>query len=1198
MPAASRSSTQNRHIFISHSSEDAEAAEKVCRALESSGLATWICSRDIQPGQTWAGAISDGLERSGVLVLLFTANANRSDHVLREVDLAVKRKVPILPVRLDNTPLSTDIEYYINVAHWIAVSDGQLDAHLDKITDGCRHLLAPSIPQPQPAAASRRKKTAAPLVAARGPDILVPRHHTATTPETILRLVDRFEQHREAYKTGTYNEAHVRRDFIDPFFTELGWDVTNRAGYAEAYRDVIHEDSVKVAGSLRAPDYGFRIGGQRKFFLEAKKPSIRVKDEIDPAYQLRRYAWSAKLPLSVLTDFEEFAVYDCRLRPLPTDPASKSRIIYYTFDSYPEKWEEIASVFAKDAVLKGSFDKFATTAKGKRGTSEVDNEFLATIEEWRADLARNLALRNALLSQREINFAVQRIIDRIIFLRICEDRGSEDYGRLRRLTESKDIYPQLVALFRQADTRYNSGLFHFSAERGRLEAHDTLTPGLSIDDALLKKIIRGLYYPDSPYQFDVISADILGQVYEQFLGKVIRLTDNHQAKIEEKPEVKKAGGVYYTPTYIVDYIVKETVGPLIDGKTPKQIAEIRVLDPACGSGSFLIGAYQFLLDWYLNYYTSNEPERWAKGKNPALVPGKRGGWVLSIPERKRILTAHIHGVDIDSQAVEVTKLSLLLKVLEGETALNLQPELIQERVLPDLTDNIKCGNSLIGSDFYAQPDLPEMDSDARLKINVFDWNGADGFPEIMKSGGFDAVIGNPPYIRIQTIKDSQPEAVSYFSSAYKAAAKGNYDIYTIFIEKGLAILKGGGELGFIVPHKFFNSEYGESLRSLISSGRHNRKIVHFGDEQIFGKATTYTCLLFLQRGSSEKCDFVEVSNVDEWRLGQEDRRVLINADRFSSSVWNIHTGPEAEVLSKVSAQQRQLKDIASLFVGLQTDADDVFILEEVSASDDEVICRSKATGKEHSFELSHVKPFLKGSLDIRRYGFSGDAKRLIFPYVRRDERSELLEQTEYARTFPKTWAYLLENKARLSERAKGSLGDKWHGYVYKKNHLRFDQAKILAPAIAQGACFAWDESGSYYFVGSGGGGGGGYGIVLKEGQDISMLALLGLLNSRVATLFLKKNSTQFRGGYIALNRQYIESIPVPDGLGTGKQEEALETLVRQMIKLRGELAAAQTPHEQKALERQIAAIDQQIDAQVYKLYGLTEDEIKIVEAAS
>ncbi|HZZ27292.1 MAG TPA: type I restriction endonuclease [Pirellulales bacterium] len=606
-----------------------------------------------------------------------------------------------------------------------------------------------------------------------------------TAPPAIAELVARFEEHRETYNRGDYNETQLRRDFLDPFFEALGWDIHNRLGYAQAYRDVIHEDSLRVEKTVKAPDYCFRIGGVRKFFVEAKKPSVDIKQQAAPAFQLRRYAWTAKLPLSILTDFEEFTIYDCRFKPNKDDKASEARILYLRYTDYRDRWSEIADIFSKEAILHGSFDKFAETTKRKRGTAEVDDAFLEEIEDWRSELARNIAIRNPDLSQRDLNFSVQRIIDRIVFLRICEDRGIEQYGTLRGLVNGPGAYPRLVERFHRADERYNSGLFHFSAEKDRAETPDEITTGLALDDKPLKDILGRFYYPDSPYEFSVLPSDILGQVYEQFLGKVIRLTPGHQAKIEEKPEVRKAGGVYYTPTYIVDYIVQNTVGKLVAGKSPQEIGgltdawkpskthrPITLLDPACGSGSFLLGAYQFLMNWYRDEYVKADPQQHATGREPRLFQHYSGEWRLTAAERKRILLAHIYGVDIDPQAVEVTKLSLLLKVLEGENeeTLERQLRLLHERALPDLGSNIKCGNSLIGPDFYAQQQMSLLDEEERLRINVFDWQAefahifhlapgespgvAPGdSPGAKSSAGFDAVIGNPPYIRMETFKE-------------------------------------------------------------------------------------------------------------------------------------------------------------------------------------------------------------------------------------------------------------------------------------------------------------------------------------------------------------------------------------------------------------------------------------------------------------
>jgi len=594
--------------------------------------------------------------------------------------------------------------------------------------------------------------------------------------EQISDLVERFERNIEAYRSPAYNETQLRIEFIDPFFEALGWDVTNKAGYAEQYKDVIHEDAIKIAGATKAPDYCFRIGGVRKFFLETKKPSIDIKTQTSPAYQLRRYAWSAKLPISILTDFEETAIYDCRLRPKPSDKPGIGRIRLYTYTQYIDSFEEIYNFLSKESVLKGSFDKFAESERQKRGTTEVDGEFLKEIEAWREALAKDIALKNPKLTIPELNFAVQLTIDRVIFLRMCEDRGIEHYGQIQNLLNGTNTYRRLREIFYHADDKYNSGLFDFKTDR--------LTPELKLDDKPLKDIFKNLYYPESPYEFSVLGADILGHVYEQFLGKVIRLTEGHRAKVEEKPEVRKAGGVYYTPTYIVDYIVKNTVGKLCDGKTPRQISSLRILDPACGSGSFLLGAYQYLLDYHLNWYQKDGNQKHTR----EIYHGRGGQWYLTIQEKKRILLNNIFGVDIDPQAVEVTKLSLLLKVLEGENqdTLEKQMKLFKERALPDLGSNIKCGNSLIGPDFYQGKQMSLLDSEETYRINPFDWEKE--FPEIMKRGGFDAVIGNPPY-------------GAEFANSTADYLKGKFETfvwrgesYLVFIERGIHLLKLKGLL--------------------------------------------------------------------------------------------------------------------------------------------------------------------------------------------------------------------------------------------------------------------------------------------------------------------------------------------------------------------------------------------------------------------
>ena len=929
-------------------------------------------------------------------------------------------------------------------------------------------------------------------------------------PPEVPELVDRFRTQYDSYRQPSYNETQLRREFVDPLFKALGWDVDNTQGYAEAYKDVVHEDALKIGQAHKAPDYSFRIGGVRKFFVETKKPSVNLKDDPDPAYQLRRYAWSAKLPLSILTDFEELAVYDCRLRPTLNDKPSLGRILYLTWEEYFDRWDELADIFSRDAILKGAFDRYAESKK-KRGTAEVDDEFLREIEQWRADLAKNIARRNS-LSQRELNTAVQKTIDRIIFLRICEDRGIEDYGQLRGLLNGPTTYQRLGELFQNADDRYNSGLFHFHKERGRVADPDEWTLGLAIDDKVLKGIIKRLYYPDSPYEFSVIGADILGQVYEQFLGKVIRLTSPTRAVVEEKPEVRKAGGVYYTPTYIVDYIVENTVGKLIEKRKPHEVAgrtakfnpkkgarPLKVLDPACGSGSFLIGAYQFLLDWYRDRYVDDGP-----GKHKDRVyEYRQGEYRLTTEERKRILLDHIYGVDLDPQAVEVTKLSLLLKVLEGESQERINQQLLKLRLraLPDLADNIKCGNSLIGPDYYGGKQLELFDEEELLRVNAFDWE--EEFEGIMSTGGFDAVIGNPPYI----FGEYHDQATKEFLQSCYSVATNQYDTYWIFTEASAKLTAPSGRFALIVPDALLARDEAAELRELLLKD---------------GVESLYHCGLVFLAGVSA-CVFVAAPGTRPARIRGAKRE------------------DETAVLQHSCSRKRFEVDPLRRFLIHATDEEWAALLKMESSGvflGDRDVCRlsrGEEIGKKHVLDRGPC-PILVGE-DIGRYSLTAPSRFVAAP---------------------------------------------------RKKPETYSSPKIVI--VKTGVhCIAARENSSTVTMQS------VYNLHVDT-DWVSIDELLGILNSRLCRFFISKTFTAYKLLFPQMNQTTLKRLPLPPPsvLETSK----LGDRVNAMCEMCERLSHRRSGHSATALQRQIAATDREIDQLVYQLYGLSGDEIRIVEQAT
>lgn len=1018
---------------------------------------------------------------------------------------------------------------------------------------------------------------------------------------TIIKdLVNRFEEQIVSYKKNDYNETLARRDFIDPFFKALGWDVDNSQGYAEAYREVIHEDKIKVAGQTKAPDYSFRLpGGKRLFFVEAKKPSVIVKQDILPAYQIRRYAWSAKMAISILTDFEELSIYDCNKKPKADDKASVGRIKYLTYKDYLTDFDFLWETFSKERVLKGSFDKYIASDKSKKGTTTVDKEFLASLDEWRKLLAVNIALRNESYSEDDLNFVVQQLIDRIIFLRIAEDRNVEEYGRLQNLLKSDNYYQNLFQYFKEADSKYNSGLFDFKKDR--------LSQDLVLDNKILKTIITELYYPVSPYEFSVLSVEILGSAYEQFLGKQIKLTAGHRAIIEEKPEVRKAGGVYYTPQYIVDYIVDRTIGTLTKNKKPAEIAKLTILDPACGSGSFLLGAYQYLINWHKNYYKpefdrltaiSTSTDYTIKERNDAIkernkLPLTPDGH-LTTALKKEILLNNIFGVDIDLQAVEVTKLSLLLKCMEGETGSSINAELrFGERVLPTLDNNIRCGNSLVDTDFF--DGKLDFEPATEKKANPFNWQKA--FPKVFKEGGFSAVIGNPPYIRIQSIIENAPEQGLYFSKNYTSAGKGNYDIYVIFIEKALALINEGGKIGFILPHKFFTAQYGEAVRELLCETKTIDAIVHFGHQQIFDSATTYTCILTLDKNKKKKdINFLRVDNLEEWRNADKTEFEKIAYKDLQNGEWNFVSGNEQKLLSRLSAIKDSLETVTDrIFQGLKTGADKVFIVRLIKESKNHFTVYSSQLEREFQLEKELIHSLIKGG-DSRNYLMSVSNLLIIFPYQEKSNgKISLIAESEIRREYPLIYEYLLQNKKQLQSRDNGKMkSDSWYGYSRNQALDVINTPKIFTPDISPYASYSIDESGETFFTG---GVSGGYGIKVKEG--ISEYYLLGLLNSKLLDWNLKMISTQMRGGWYSYEAKYIKNLPVilPTPANKGLVENIISH-VKSMIKLQREKQETTLPHQIDQLEQKINHVQNSIDKIVYQLYNLESREMEVIETAA
>jgi len=1009
----------------------------------------------------------------------------------------------------------------------------------------------------------------------------------------LARLVAQFEKNFKLYQSPAYGEASVRQDFLDPLFRALGWDVGNRLGLIPQHREVEIESRTEVAGRQKRADYLFRTDRIDRFVCEAKKPAETL--HAAHAFQAKRYAWNKGLVLAVLSDFEEIKIYLVGAKPHPDETAAGEWKTWH-FLEYAKFAPDIWNLLSRGAVAAGSIEKLVASLPrkpaGKTKAKQqwlfkpdraraIDADFLDFLDEARRGLASDLIRRNDradLLEGARLDEAVQRILDRLLFLRICEDRDI-DTGRplatiLKTWRGRKDtpLWRDVVAHFRALDRRPASHVPYFNGNLFK----EHFSEDLDVGDDWLADFLEETGAEESPYLFNVIPVEILGTIYERFLGKTVR-PHGRGVVIEDKPEVRKAGGVYYTPRYIVDYIVEQTLGKLLEGKAPLETLKLRVLDPACGSGSFLIRAYERLCEHWQTALTKDEKLR---RKADCWLDPDTGDLHLTTDLKRRILVANVYGVDLDPGAVEVSQLSLYLKMLEGESRATLahNRELFgpDAPLLPPLQDNVKCGNSLIASDFSLNPD-------DLLRVRAFDWE--EGFREIMKGGGFDAVIGNPPYVRQESLKESK----AYFQKTYEAFS-GTGDLYTYFMERGVKLLKPGGRYSIIVSSSFLRATYAESLRAALRKHAAVHRIVDFGGLAVFADAKdTYVCIPLLIRG--EQPHKIEVSKVHAldadivWpEMSKTDFH--ISPDQLTQEGWILRSKDETDLLRKITDHGVPLGKYigGKMFYGIKTGFNDAFVIS--AAQRDEMRLRCSACD-------SVIHPFRSGE-DIREYFIeSPDCWLIVLPagWTRAAMGASAPETKAWSwleKQVPPITEHLQPFKKQLQDRQ--DQGDFWWELRPCDYYDVFSQPKIVFPDICKFPRFCYDDTGIYLTNTA---------YALGTGDKY----ILGILNSKVFWFAISNISIPFgvRAGEFRyrLIYQYMEKVPIRAADLQNPADRAMHDklvgLVDKMLLLVPKLRAAKSEGDRATLQNAVSATDRQIDALVYELYGLTPEEIGLVE---
>jgi hypothetical protein len=975
----------------------------------------------------------------------------------------------------------------------------------------------------------------------------------AAFPDAILDLLRRFEFRRDARLTGTGEMMEFWKEFIDPFFMALGWDMQDsttparvRGAYARRLR-VTTRDRATYSSCL------FGLDGHPQFLVVLGTPPVCTTDHDDTCPGLRRYAWNAEIPLLIITNCKEWAVYDCTHMPEPRDDEPDARIASFTFRDYPGRWDWMSSIFSKEAVIAGSVRDYAGKAAEKRGSAGVAAAFLRDLERWREILARDIANRNHAITTDELNDAVHQTICRVIFLRLCEDRG-------------------------------------IHVTRTLLAHLEGAIPPWVIDDAVIEGITGRLSGPAGPYEVSAIPPATLAAVFGRFLEKTVRMRGGHHPVIETRPG-ERDPGIISPPRFIVEYMVRNMTGVITGSRTPREIAPLRILDPSCCGGLFLSGMYEALLDWHLGWYTmhlipvllaSSPPHPRVDGLLPAGAfqdgeiavpvyypgddanPGRRFDWRLTFREKTRILLNAIYGVDINRQAVRMTILLLMLHLIRDEVGTTPDLSRILESVLPTLHEHIRCGNSLIGPDYFDLGQTHPYHYREEKKVNPFTWHTA--FSEVMEHGGFDALIGNPPS-SIPAITREQKQYLQTHYSVYRVTP----DLTPYFIEKGISLLAPGGKLSVLVSSEWLRAGDGKPLRKYLV----NRQIEEIIDFDGRGNEIRGSCILRVSNTlpvhpfRAAKVKNLGFADLDTY---VRSRGHPVDQTMLQDGGWTLEDTRTAMVIGKLRAAGRPLEEyvMCQLTRGTGSGYPASAIIDEQEKT---------RMLREDPRKGLLLKPFLRAK-DIHRYAKPRPGRYVI---VKPDRwPASHTDDTDTGKRLP-VQALIprqpSENRSaeRTGSRSQGKPGEqRIHGYSLSTAH-----PCIITSSHAERPSFTLDTGGS-----------------LADDQ-ITIIAyhdlyLLGILNSKVTDFFIRATTTGKPGPSSRYTPRSLSRIPVYtpdfDNPVDKSRHDRIELLVTRLLDLYDRLQHVTLSHEQCLVREEIGAIEGTIDEIVYTLYGLAQTE--------
>lgn len=1020
--------------------------------------------------------------------------------------------------------------------------------------------------------------------------------------QTVCGLVDQFELYEARYLSPNYQEDELRKDFLDKFFIALGWDVNHDTQTNPFAQEVTIERRVKTGAAKRRADYAFALAPRFKktiFFVEAKKPGGRL-DTPDNYFQAIRYSWNTQLPLVVLSDFANFHVIDSRYRPTIASALSRQHKAYhYTQYRDPDLFAEIYWLFSREAVASNSLQNYAndlpTLASSDLpahqlglfagGYQSIDDLFLIQLDQYRETLARAFKRDNPSMDGEQLTEVVQRTLDRLVFLRFLEDKLIEPELIVQKLGHAKNPWGDFVQHSKRLDGIYNGIVF---------KPHPQMDQASFLQQQQeFVQICEELSDAHSPYDFNHIPVEILGRIYERFLGKVVTATAK-RVSVEEKPEVRKAGGVFYTPDYIVQYMAEQALVPLLQKKKPSDIFKTRIIDTSCGSGSFLIGVYEVLLQHVSQLYF-NDPTLAAKSGEWIEREGK---WSLSLKRKRELLVQCIYGVDIDAQAVQVAQLSLFLKLMEDETTASaaLVQQEIETTLLPNLSRNIIVGNSLLSrlddtgtEDFFASNQT--LEQLAKLKaINL-----RTAFGDVMlREGGFDLVIGNPPYIKEPTNK------AAFDHLRGSPYYQGKMDIWYMFACRALDLLKDNtGRLAMIATNNWVTNAGAKALRNKILKDAKIEQLIDFGDYKVFKDAGIQTMILIANRATAPHQYSFDLRKLTLKKTSLVQAQALL----LKAPQGDV-PAVQGQIRLAAKIDRQAMLDKPFTFASIDNDA----VLDKI-ASKANFIFTEKEVGvgidvhQDYVSERLHTKLFAKFGYAHGIFNLSNDEKRdlvlskaeqkLIKPFFTTHQL-----QKYFGKSFNCDWVIYTDSKykdkhsldkypklkAHLDQFQSVITSDnKPYGLHRARNENFFQGEKIICLRKCKEPTFTYTDFDCYVSQ--------TFNII--KTNRINQKYLTALLNSKLVKYWLKHKG-KMQGRMFQVDKEPLLRIPL---CTTDSATQAkIVVLIDKVLQLIPLVKSATLETQRDSYQHLLEDADASLQRLIYAVYGLNTDDIRQIES--